>query len=49
MKEQIYKIENVKSFEPRHIFEYGKCFRWDEQEDGSYTGVFKNNVLNVKK
>ena len=27
----------------------GQCFRWNKQEDGSYTGVFKNNVLNVKK
>ena len=49
MQEQKYIIENAKSFEPKHIFECGQCFRWDEQEDRSYTGVFKNNVLNVKK
>ena len=49
MKEQIYILENAKSFEPKHIFECGQCFRWDKQEDESYTGVFKNNVLNVKK
>ena len=49
MEKQFYKLENVKSFEPAHIFECGQCFRWDIQEDLSYTGIFKNNVLNVKK
>lgn len=49
MKEQKYKLGNVESFELRDIFECGQCFRWNKQEDGSYTGVFKNNVLNVKK
>ena len=49
MKEQTYKIKNVNSFELKDIFECGQCFRWNKQEDGSYTGVFKNNVLNVKK
>ena len=49
MKEQLYKIENQESFELKHIFDCGQCFRWNEQEDMSYTGVFKGNVLNVKK
>lgn len=49
MKEQQYILEDVKSFEPKHIFECGQCFRWNKQEDDSYTGVFGNNVLNVKK
>ena len=49
MEKQFYKLENVKSFEPAHIFECGQCFRWNIQEDLSYTGIFKNNVLNVKK
>lgn len=49
MKEQIFILENYKSFEPKHIFECGQCFRWNEVEDGSYTGIFKNNILNVKK
>lgn len=49
MEEQKYKLRNVESFELRDIFECGQCFRWNKQEDGSYTGVFKNNVLNVKK
>ena len=49
MKEQIYEVGNLDSFELRDIFDCGQCFRWNEQEDGSYTGVFKGNVLNVKK
>lgn len=49
MKEQIYKITEIKSFDPKHIFECGQCFRWDIQDDGSYTGIFGNNVVNVKK
>ena len=47
--EQQYKIENNGSFVLKHIFECGQCFRWNEELDGSYTGVFKNNVLNVKE
>ena len=49
MKEQEYKIENIKSFELADIFDCGQCFRWNKQEDGSYTGVFKKNVMNVQK
>ena len=49
MKEQKYTIKNINSFELKDIFDCGQCFRWNEQEDGSYTGVFGNNVINVKK
>lgn len=49
MKEQIYKIENQKTFELKDIFECGQCFRWNEEKDGSYTGVIKSGVINVKK
>ena len=49
MKEQTYILKNVKSFEPKHIFECGQCFRWNIEDDGSYTGVVGKNVLNVKK
>lgn len=49
MKEQRYVLENVNSFELKDIFDCGQCFRWNLQEDGSYTGVFGNNVLNIKK
>ena len=37
------------SFELKDIFDCGQCFRWNEEDDGSYTGVFTNCVLNVEK
>ena len=49
MKEETYILKDVKSFEPKHIFECGQCFRWNLEDDGSYTGVVKESVLNVKK
>lgn len=49
MQEQKYIIKDIKSFELKDIFDCGQCFRWNEQEDGSYTGVFEENVLNVSK
>lgn len=49
MKEQIYIIKNQKTFELKDIFECGQCFRWNEEKDGSYTGVIKDGVINVKK
>ena len=47
--EQEYILENCNSFELKHIFECGQCFRWNRQDDGSYTGVFNQNVISVKK
>lgn len=49
MKEQKIILQKIDSFELKDIFDCGQCFRWNEQEDGSYTGVFGKNVLNVKK
>ena len=49
MKEQKITLKNIDSFEPKHIFECGQCFRWNKNIDESYTGVVKNSVLNVKK
>ena len=49
MKEQTYIIKNQNSFELKDIFECGQCFRWNEQKNGSYTGVIKNAIINVKK
>ena len=48
-KEQKFVINDIKSFELRDIFDCGQCFRGNEQDDGSYTGIIKNGVLNVKK
>lgn len=47
--EQKYTINNIKSFDPKHIFECGQCFRWEKEKNDSYTIVFEKNVINIKK
>ncbi len=42
-------IRKIDSFEPEDIFECGQCFRWNKNEDGSYTGVAFNRLLTVSK
>lgn len=49
MQEQEYILERQESFDLQHIFESGQCFRWNPNEDGSYTGVIKNAVIHIKK
>ena len=44
----IYTVQN-KVFELEDIFECGQCFRWNKMQDGSYTGIFGKNVINVQK
>lgn len=52
---RIEEIENglrlcdIKDFEPAHIFDCGQCFRWNKEDDGSYTGVAFGKVINVSK
>ena len=43
-----YRIKSD-TFELADIFECRQCFRWNKEENGSYTGVFHKNVLNVDK
>lgn len=40
-------VENVKDFNPIHIFECGQCFRWRRQTDGSFTGVVRDKAANI--
>lgn len=49
MREQEIVLSDVKDFGLRDIFECGQCFRWNALDDGSYTGVIKQGVLNVKR
>ena len=49
MEEQKYILKNIKSFKLKDIFECGQCFRWNIQSNGSYIGVFKNDVLKVSQ
>lgn len=46
---QKLEYNNITDFELKHIFECGQCFRWKKEEDGSYTGVTKFGVMNIKK
>ncbi len=47
MEEQKLKINKINAFELKDIFECGQCFRWNEETNGSYTGIVKNGVINV--
>ena len=43
-----YRVK-LDTFELADVFDCGQCFRWNKEENGSYTGVFHKNVLNVDK
>lgn len=54
MKERIIMEEKIilkeqDSFNLKHIFECGQCFRWNEEDDGSWIGIIKDAVIRVKK
>lgn len=49
MREQQYILKEPKTFDLKDIFECGQCFRWNEERNGSYTGIWKENVVNIKK
>lgn len=40
-------IENISDFDPTHTFMCGQCFRWDIEDDGSYTGVAFSKPVNI--
>lgn len=42
-------IGNINDFKLTHIFDCGQCFRWNKEDDGSYTGVVKDKVINVEQ
>lgn len=42
-------LKNMVDFDPKHIFECGQAFRWKREEDGSYTVISFNKLINVKK
>ena len=44
-----YVVNNIDSFKLKDIFECGQCFRWNQNQDGSYTGVINNIVVKVQK
>lgn len=42
-------LEKVKDFQLDHVFECGQCFRWNREDDGSYTGIAGGKVINLSK
>ncbi len=42
-------IEGIKHFNLVHTFECGQCFRWEREQDGSYTGVVGEKVINIRQ
>ena len=41
-------IKGIRDFDPTHTFMCGQCFRWEKEEDGSYTGVSHGRVINIR-
>ncbi|MCX7708228.1 MAG: 8-oxoguanine DNA glycosylase [Clostridia bacterium] len=41
-------VSGVRDFNPVHIFECGQSFRWAKQGDGSYTGIVRDKVVNIR-
>lgn len=44
-----YLIKKSNDFNLEHTFQCGQCFRWNKGQDGSYIGVFKNNVIKAQE
>lgn len=42
-------IITVKPFDLEQTFECGQCFRWNKNNDGSYTGVAHSKLVNIKQ
>lgn len=42
-------IKGAVDFELKHIFDCGQCFRWNEEEDGSFTGVTQGRAVRFIK
>ncbi len=40
-------VKKVVDFNLEHIFDCGQCFRWNKENDGSYTGVAFDKPMNI--
>ena len=38
----------VADFHTDHIFDCGQAFRWQQQRDGSYTGIAEGRIVNIR-
>lgn len=41
------RIRLERDFLPEHTFDCGQCFRWNKEEDGSFTGVARKKAVNI--
>lgn len=41
------RIRLERDFLPEHTFDCGQCFRWNKEEDGSFTGVAHKKAVNI--
>lgn len=46
-KEKALYVEGVKDFSAEQIFDCGQCFRWERNEDGSYSGIAFGRVARM--
>ena len=49
MEEQTQTRKTPECFNLKDIFTCGQCFRWQQNEDKSYTGIVKQNVIKIKQ
>ncbi|MDR2486399.1 MAG: 8-oxoguanine DNA glycosylase, N-terminal domain-containing protein, partial [Clostridiales Family XIII bacterium] len=42
-----HEFHNVLDFDLDHVFTCGQCFRWEREEDGSYSGIVEGSFANV--
>lgn len=43
------RLYGVRDFGLSHVFDCGQCFRWNREEDGSYSGVAFGRSLNLSE
>lgn len=43
------ELKTQDDFELKKIFDCGQCFRWNENDDGSYTGVAMGKAARIRK
>jgi len=45
---EIFVFDNIKDLDLKETFDCGQCFRWNEEADGSYTGIALGYPANMK-
>lgn len=46
-KDNAVIIKDITDFDPTHTFMCGQCFRWDMEDDASFTGIAFSKVVNI--